>query len=168
VHLGSHTKLVRIDSSKRIGAGVSTLAGELLHLIQEQTILRSSLSSSTRDMLDSDAFLKGWANCQRFGLSRVLFQIRLLDLHSGLPKEGLFSFLAGAMLHEEFQSLFAFVKDSGVRQVVLSGLTHLQPAWTFALEQNGFLVKRLRPEETEQSFLVGLLHIFERHRVLNP
>ena len=40
IHLGSHTKFIRVDDSNRIAGGLSTLAGELNAAIQKDTILR--------------------------------------------------------------------------------------------------------------------------------
>ncbi len=164
IHLGSHTKLVKVDAAGRIAAGSSTLAGELLHSVQQQTVLRSSLPASLPASFDEDFFLRGWENCARSGLTRSLFQVRLLDLHSKFPKESFFSFLSGAVLHEEFCCLKTFTDGAGIQQAVLSGLPHLQPAWEFALKRLGLGVQRLSPEQTEQAFLTGLFRIFEHHR----
>src|SRR5215510_909967 len=43
LHLGSHTKMIQLDANSRISASASTLAGELMHSVLEQTILRRSL-----------------------------------------------------------------------------------------------------------------------------
>lgn len=164
IHLGSHTKLVKVDASGRIAAGSSTLAGELLHSVQQQTVLRSSLPASLPTSFDEDFFLRGWENCARSGLTRSLFQVRLLDLHSKFPKESFFSFLSGALLHEEFCCLKTFTEGSGIEQAILSGLPHLQTAWEFALQRLGLEVQRLSPEQTERAFLAGLFRIFEHHQ----
>ncbi|MCI0620708.1 MAG: 2-dehydro-3-deoxygalactonokinase [Acidobacteria bacterium] len=166
IHLGSHTKLIQIDASQRLVAGASTLAGELTQSILQQTILRSSLPETPSTTLDPDFFNRGWENCQQFGFTRALYQVRIFNLNSSFAKEVLASFFLGTILCEEFRCLTAFTETTGIRQVLLSGLPHLQPAWTFALERSGFSVRRLTAEETERCFLTGLLRIFEHNQSL--
>jgi 2-dehydro-3-deoxygalactonokinase len=168
IHLGSHTKLIQIDALQRIVGGASTLAGELLLSIQQQTILRSSLPESQVPALDEEFFQQGWRNCQRFGLTRALYQVRIFDLNSRFTKECLFSFLLGSLLCEEFRCLESFTPGAGAELVILSGLPHLQPAWAHALKRSGFRVHCLTAEETERAFLVGLLRIFSRNKRLSP
>jgi 2-dehydro-3-deoxygalactonokinase len=168
IHLGSHTKLIQIDALQRIVGGASTLAGELLLSIQQQTILRSSLPESQVVALDEEFFQQGWKNCQTFGLTRALYQVRIFDLNSRFTKESLFSFLLGSLLYEEFRCLDSLTPGAGAELVILSGLPHLQPAWAHALKRSGFRVRCLTAEETERAFLVGLLRIFSRSERLSP
>jgi 2-keto-3-deoxy-galactonokinase len=86
--------------------------------------------------------------------------VRILQLNSGFPKENLTSFMLGAILFEEFRCLTALTRDAPRHQVLLSGLPHLQAAWTFALENHGFSVRKLSAEETERCFLTGMFRIF--------
>jgi 2-dehydro-3-deoxygalactonokinase len=162
VHLGSHTKMIQLDEARRISAGASTLAGELMQSIVEQTILRSSLPENPFATFDPTFFSHGWERCQRVGFTRTLYQVRILQLNSDFPKENLASFMLGAVLFGEFRCLAALTRDEHRQQVLLSGLPHLQPAWTFALENHGFSVRKLTAEETERCFLAGLLRIFQR------
>jgi 2-dehydro-3-deoxygalactonokinase len=164
IHLGSHTKMIQVDASQRISDGSSTLAGELLLSIQQQTILRSSLPETQVIELDEAFFQQGWENCQRFGVTRALYQVRIFDLNSSLSKASLFSFLLGVLLHQEFRCFDVLTARTGADQVILSGLPHLQPAWSHALKRGGFRVRCLTAEETERAFLVGLLEIFNRYQ----
>lgn len=167
LHLGSHTKMIQLDASRRISAGASTLAGELTQSIVEQTILRSSLPETPFATFNPTFFSQGWEHCQRVGFTRSLYEVRILQLNSGFAKENLTSFMLGAILFEEFRCLTALTRDTPPQQVLLSGLPHLQPAWTFALEDHGFCVRQLNAEETERCFLTGMFRIFEQ-RSLTP
>jgi len=160
IHLGSHTKMIQLDASRRISAGASTLAGELTQSILEQTILRSSLPETPFATFNPAFFSQGWEHCQRVGFTRALYEVRILHLNSEFSKEDLASFMLGAILSEEFRCLVVLTRDSARQQVLLSGLPHLQPAWTFALESHGFSVRPLNAEETERCFLTGMLRIF--------
>ena len=162
IHLGSHTKMIQLDASRRISAGASTLAGELTQSIVEQTILRSSLPETPFATFNPTFFSQGWEHCQRVGFTRSLYEVRILQLNSAFPKEDLASFMLGALISEEFRCLAILTRDAPRQQVLLSGLLHLQPAWEFALENHGFSVRKLDEEETERCFLTGMLRIFER------
>ena len=162
IHLGSHTKMIQLDASRRISAGASTLAGELTQSIVEQTILRSSLPETPFATFNPTFFSHGWEHCQRVGFTRSLYEVRILQLNSVFPKEDLASFMLGAIISEEFRCLAVLTRDAPRQQVLLSGLPHLQPAWEFALENHGFFVRKLDAEETERSFLTGMLRIFEQ------
>jgi len=165
IHLGSHTKMIQLDPSRRIVAGASTLAGELTQSIVEQTILRSSLPESPFATFTSTFFSQGWEHCQRVGFTRSLYEVRILQLNSAFPKGDLASFMLGAIISEEFRCLTTLTRDTRSQQVLLSGLPNLQPAWAFALENHGFSVRKLSTEETERCFLTGMFRIFEQRSV---
>jgi len=162
VHLGSHTKMIQLDASRRISAGASTLAGELTRSIVEHTILRSSLPERPFATFNPTFFLKGWKHCQQVGFTRSLYEVRILQLNSAFPKEDLASFVLGVIISEEFRCLTALTRHTPSQQVLLSGLPYLQPAWEFALENHGFSVRKLNAEETERCFLTGMFRIFEQ------
>jgi len=164
VHLGSHTKLIQIDKSSRIVAGASTLAGELLHGLQTQTILRSSLPEEPLSCISADSFKQGWENSRTVGFTRSLFHVRILDLCSDLSKEALRSYLLGVILSQEYLCLTQFLKEVNVELVVLSGLPNNQLAWKWGLEQMGLIVHSLTAKETEQAFLRGLFAIFSTNQ----
>ena len=162
IHLGSHTKMIQLDASRRISAGASTLAGELTQSIVEQTILRSSLPESPFATFAPTFFSQGWKHCQQVGFTRSLYEVRILQLNSAFPKEDLASFMLGAIISEEFRCLTALTSNTFSQQVLLSGLPQLQPAWVFALENQGLSVRKLNAEETERCFLTGMFRIFEQ------
>jgi 2-dehydro-3-deoxygalactonokinase len=164
IHLGSHTKMIQLDAKRRISASASTLAGELMHSILEQTILRRSLPETPFASFNPVFFSQGWEHCERVGFTRALYEVRVLQLNSGFPKEELPSFMLGAIIFEEFRCFQVLAGNASGRQVLLSGLPHLQPAWCFALRSRGFSVRQLNTEETERCFLTGLLRIYE-HRL---
>jgi len=165
IHLGSHTKMIQLDASRRISAGASTLAGELTQSIVKQTILRSSLPESPFGTFTPTFFSQGWEHCQRVGFTRSLYEVRILQLNSAFSKGDLASFMLGAIISEEFRCLTALTRDTPSQQVLLSGLPNLQPAWVFALENHGFSVRKLSAEETERCFLTGMFRIFEQRSV---
>src|SRR4030095_9414425 len=85
IHLGSHTKMIQLDASRRISAGASTLAGELTQSIVEQTILRSSLPESPFATFTPKFFSQGWEHCQRVAITRSLYDELIPQLNSAFP-----------------------------------------------------------------------------------
>jgi len=166
IHLGSHTKMIQLDATRRISAGASTLAGELTQAIVEQTILRSSLPETPFATFSPIFFSQGWEHCQQVGFTRGLYEVRILQLNSKFSKQDLASFMLGVILFEEFRCIESLTNNAIGQQVLLSGLPHLQPAWTFALESHGFSVRRLSANETERCFLTGMLRIFQQRMTL--
>src|SRR5262245_6214369 len=164
IHLGSHTKMIQLDADRRISASASTLAGELMHSILEQTILRRSLPQTPFAFFSPVFFSQGWEHCERVGFMRALYEVRVLQISSEFPKEELPSFMLGAIIFEEFRCFQTLAGDARGQQVLLSGLPHLQPAWCFALRSRGFSVRQLNAEETERCFLTGMLRIYQ-HRL---
>ncbi len=160
IHLGSHTKLIRVDREGRISASASTLSGELIHSVQQQTVLRSSLPETPEYPFNEEFFDEGWKSCASHGLTRALYLVRILNLNSSFPKEDIASFFLGVILREEFCCLESFLNHVEITRVVLSGLPHLQPAWIHAFRKRQSSVRPLTAKETEEAFLTGLHTIF--------
>jgi 2-dehydro-3-deoxygalactonokinase len=159
VHLGSHTKFIRIDDSNRIAGGLSTLAGELNAAVHKGTILHDSLPVDANFEIKEEFLLPGWISCRKFGLNRSLYLVRILHLHSEYSKESLGSFLLGAILSEDFRCLDSLRARYSIKEVVLSGLPHLQPAWSFFLKLSNISYRMLNAEETEGLFLRGAFRV---------
>ena len=159
LHLGSHTKLIRIDASNRIAGGLSTLAGELTAAIYNGTILHDSLLPLGNIEVQEGPMLRGWISCRKFGLNRSLYLVRVLHLHSDYSKESLVSFLIGAIISEDFRCLDSLRARYSIKEVILSGLPHLQPAWSFFLNLYNISCSTLNAEETERLFLQGVFRI---------
>ena len=159
VHLGSHTKLIRTDDCRRIAGSLSTLAGEMYAAIHKGTILHDSLPVDPDFEIKEESLLPGWISCRKYGLNRSLYLVRILHLHSGYSKEFLNSFLLGAILSEDFRCLDSLRARYSIKEVVLSGLPHLQPGWSFFLKFFDISYRMLTAEETEGLFLKGAFRI---------
>ncbi len=163
IHLGSHTKLMKVDPYNRISGGASTLGGELLRAVQQETILRDSLFTPQSCSIETHFLEQGWNLCRKHGLFRTLYLIRILGVNSNYSKESLTSLFLGALINEEFRCLESTPSVQSENRVILSGLPQLQPAWTHFMKQRSWSVKGLSTEETEQAFLRGLYEIFNSY-----
>jgi len=160
LHLGSHSKVIQVDAKDRIAGGITTLAGELIHAVQTQTILGSALPKGPVGQLSEDLLVKGAEWAERYGLSRTFFLIRILEQSHEYQEDQLMSVFAGAVASADLHAMGAhgFLKDRA-QKVILSGRPVFQPVWRFFLEREGFSVTVLSSEEIERAFLTGLQQI---------
>lgn len=95
---GSHSKLISIDEKTRITGCITTIAGELLDVITQQTILANALHNSFADEICEAMLLKGAELSRKVGLGRTCFSIRILDLFTELSVNDKANVLLGAVL----------------------------------------------------------------------
>lgn len=95
---GSHCKIVQLDAAQRICGSATTMSGELLEVLQTQTLLAGSISSAFADTLDCAALEAGADAAGRVGLARAAFGVRLLDLRNLAERNARACYLMGAVL----------------------------------------------------------------------
>jgi 2-dehydro-3-deoxygalactonokinase len=156
LNLGSHWKLVGIDTSGRIAQSVTSLAGEMVQAARTQTILASALPEGMPADADASALGAGMAEARRSGLPRALFGVRLRELDGDGTPEGRLAFLLGAFVAADLDGLRAAGALRAGSAVVVAGDEKVGGAWTQVLRQQGHDVRRLLPDEVEGGFLAGL------------
>jgi 2-dehydro-3-deoxygalactonokinase len=95
---GSHSKFIAIDASNRITGCVTTIAGEMLSAITQQTILSAALDSGFATEIDPEMLLAGAATARRVGLARACFNVRILNQFQICERNARANFLLGAIL----------------------------------------------------------------------
>ena len=159
VHLGSHTKIIRVDKESRIAGGVTTLAGELDHVVRSETILSSALPPERMEQCDDELLDRGAEWTERYGLSRTFFLIRILEQSGKYDAQQLGSVFVGAIAFGDIQAIRGHgLAEPGAR-VILSGRPRFQSAWHRFLEREGFGVSALTEQQIESAFLTGLQKI---------
>lgn len=119
LHFGSHNKLIHYHKGKIVRA-VTTMSGELLWALKESTILKSSLCDLTDFELSESDVLAGFQTARDSGLTRALFETRILHvLYKAAPDRAM-SFLYGALMAADIQA-FAPIFRGQIDQVVLYG-----------------------------------------------
>jgi len=158
--LGSHWKLIRIDYEGRIAGSHTSLAGELIHVVQTQTILAGSVPAERPTRLDPDWVAAGMREASDAGLARALFCVRLLEqrLPESLPEERL-AFLVGSVLGAEVESLARQGLLPSGQPVLLTGGSVLAAAWREVLIARGIPATVLSEEEGEVALRTGLYQI---------
>ena len=162
LNLGSHWKAIQLDAEGRIASSVTSLAGELIHAAQTQTILASSVPQERVTRISERWAQAGMNEERRSGLARALFSVRLLGLaNKGTPEDRL-SFLVGAFIASDMDALIARGMLESDTQVVIVGGSALAEAWRSALKANSVLATVLSSSETEDALLTGLRCILEK------
>ncbi|WP_343619810.1 2-dehydro-3-deoxygalactonokinase, partial [Ralstonia sp.] len=95
---GSHSKFVHLDADQRITGCVTTLAGELLHVITHNTILADALDSDFATEVDPEMLLSGARSASSIGLGRACFMVRTLGQFTIYERNARANFLLGAVL----------------------------------------------------------------------
>jgi 2-dehydro-3-deoxygalactonokinase len=154
LNLGSHWKAIRIDREARVAASTTSLSGELLHAAQTRTVLAGSVPGERPERLEESWVRAGIEEATRSGLSRALFCVRLLEQRtSGGPMERL-SFMVGAFIGAELESLCRF-HDSG-SPIVVAGGGVIANAFAAVLQDRHIEVRVLSDADVETAMVRGL------------
>jgi 2-dehydro-3-deoxygalactonokinase len=155
-NLGSHWKWISIDEQNRIAGSRTTLTGEVIHAVQTQTLIASSVFRELPSHFDGAWLDKGFAAAEQEGIGRALFSIRLMDqAGEGSPEQRL-SFLYGAAMQNELGSLLRHFKRS-VSSVLIAGHNDLAGHWSRYLAANGVMASTITQAEREAAYIDGLL-----------
>lgn len=137
---GSHSKFVSIDDKQRIDGCVTTLAGELLHVISHDTILAGSLKEGFAKRIDLEMLLAGAASAKKIGLGRACFSVRILDQFAVYDANARANFLLGAVLGSDLLTLknSSAIRMSPGTRFVVSGKPILREAIARLVEGDDF------------------------------
>jgi 2-dehydro-3-deoxygalactonokinase len=152
LHFGSHNKLIHYQRGKIVRA-ITTMSGELLWALKESTILKSSLCDLNDFALSETDVLAGFKTVQDSGLTRALFETRILHVLHGSGSERALSFLYGALMASDIQAFAPLLREQ-VDQVVLYGRDRFMDVFDIcagAFEQNLNAHQKIRRISFEDS-----------------
>ncbi|HEY9132851.1 MAG TPA: 2-dehydro-3-deoxygalactonokinase [Dyella sp.] len=155
---GSHSKFVSLDDKQQITGCVTTLAGELLHVISHDTILASSLDGGFAKRIDAEMLLAGARSAKQIGLGRACFSVRILDQFTVYDANARANFLLGAVLGSDLLTLknsSAIEVMPGVR-FIISGKPILREAIGLLVQGDDFFSGQVTMlDDEQQSDLAG-------------
>ena len=125
---GSHMKTIRVGEDGRITAFRTSLTGEMIFALSQDTILKHAVELDAP--MDPAYLLMGYDHCERLGLSQTLFKVRLLDTQLHASRAGIYSFFLGAVLWEDVSRLIA----DAPAKVVIGGKRQLREAMALLLQ----------------------------------
>ena len=163
LNLGSHWKAITLDAAGRIATSFTTLSGELIHAIQQHTVLSSALPKDRFTDLDLRWLEKGREQQELSGLSRALFCIRILEQKFKLTALQLSSFLLGSVVGSD---IAAALKNGKLgSEVVITGEGAAVGAWKHLLEAENHTVSICDLATIESAFVAGLLRLAELRQI---
>lgn len=118
---GSHTKYVLVGENQELLSCRSTLGGEMLKAVRDQTILSDSLNEKLVDEVDKDYLIKGYLAARKVGVTRSLYHIRLLQLFSELTENERANYYAGVILYSDMEALEQMLEEDEVSWIMVGG-----------------------------------------------
>ncbi|QSI78500.1 2-dehydro-3-deoxygalactonokinase [Niveibacterium microcysteis] len=155
---GSHSKFVHLDAQQQVIGCVTTLAGELLHVLTHNTILAGSLESGFADSIDAEMLLAGARAARDIGLGRAGFVVRILDQFTVYGRNARANYLLGAVLAADLMTLknSSAVRMSPGTQFVITGKPLLREALALLVAGDDFFSGRVTvTSDIEQADLAG-------------
>jgi 2-dehydro-3-deoxygalactonokinase len=137
---GSHTKFVSVDADGRISWSMTTLSGELLWALHQETIL-AKLVDPGKDIEDLSMVEEGARLVEEGGLGRALFAARLLNRIQGASAGACSDFVHGAVAMGDVASLRSALKEheAASGRVALGGGGTLAGAYRHLLEKESWV-----------------------------
>jgi len=158
VTLGSHWKWIQIDEDRQIISSSTSIAGELIHVAQCETLLAASLPQQRPTQFDEKWLRKGMITSRNHSVGHSLFRVRLLDLSGSTTATERISFFYGVLIQNELKdALERWRKDS--RPVWVSGNPALTSVWKSILDENGVQTAVLAEHTREACYLRGLEYL---------
>jgi 2-dehydro-3-deoxygalactonokinase len=154
INLGSHWKVITIDADGRIAGSVTSLAGEMIHTTQTQTILASAVPQTRPESLDPHWVEAGMREQRGSGLARAMFCVRLLEQGGRSTSEERLAFLIGAFIASDLDPLNG--RNAVSSPTIIAGGGAIAEAWRGALRSVSIDPTVLAPEEIERALLAGL------------
>ncbi len=133
IHFGSHNKIIDINKGE-IHRSVTTLSGELLHIITQDTILKSSVCDLNGIDMDEAFVHMGYETAEKEGMSRALFVARLYQVLEHASPLQVSSFLLGILTQQDsvaFSRFFYEAED----EIILYGRDTFSDAFLLCMRQ---------------------------------
>ncbi len=169
---GSHNKFVAVDADRKITGCLTSISGELLSVITNNTILAKSVQHNfvSPGTYDREWLLLGYNNAKKTGLGRACFSARILNLFRERDPLKIANYILGASLQGD---ITAVRNSSAVRitpdtKIVICGKNPLQEALLdiFTEEQLCREVSVFQPQKDFSASALGAYLVAEQCRLL--
>ena len=169
---GSHNKFVSVDAEGKMTGCLTSISGELLASITNDTIIAKSVGKQfvEEETYDREWLLKGYDNAKRTGLGRTCFTARILQLFYEDAPPKIANFVLGAALQGDVTAVLHSdaLKVSPDTTVVVGGKNPLRQAIVDILEHEGYFarIETYVPEEGISLSALGAYLIAEKNGIL--
>lgn len=152
---GTHNKVISLSKDGTITDFYTTMSGELLNTVMENSILAGTVS---HEFIPNEVYvLRGAAYAKENGINAALFQIRIMWLN-GAAADELSSFLYGCVLGPDIEKILLTAKG---KRIFIGGNKTLKQIYTALISTNASPVS---DELSESSTRIGLCMI---HKLYN-
>jgi 2-dehydro-3-deoxygalactonokinase len=137
---GSHTKFVFLNAKNKICKSITTLAGELVSELTNNSILSSSLENTFAKYIEKDYLLKGAELSNKFGSNRSSFIIRILEQFGDNTINQRANYLLGTILSNDLLAV-KNNNESNMQQdlpVVIGGSNLFKDAFGVLIKEDGY------------------------------
>lgn len=139
---GSHTKFVSVDANGSITGCLSSIAGELLAAITNNTIIADAVGKSFVDVgcYDKTMLLAGYEHAKKTGLGRSCFSVRILNQFINKDNSKSANFLLGAVLEGDIAAIKGSeaICISPDTKVIVAGKSPLRNALVDILQSENY------------------------------
>lgn len=154
---GSHSKIIKTDENGCIISFKTMLTGEMLASLSAYTVLKASVDLKEGSLVEK-ALLDGYRYTEAHGINEALFKVRVLRNALGGSHNEAYSFLLGAVLHDEIKVITA----CGGEDIYVGGRLAIKEATVLLLHNLGFKGAVAVDEQTvNASTARGLIRIYE-------
>ena len=137
---GSHMKFVSIDNCRKIKACITSISGELLSSITNDTIIADAVKHKyVSDKTYNQEFLQyGYRQAEQYGLGRACFSVRILGQFLVHDENLLANYVLGSVLQTDIQAIrkSEILQTDSNTKVIVAGENVLAKAFADLLKMN--------------------------------
>lgn len=165
---GSHTKFVGIDPEGSITGCLTSITGELLASITNDTIIADAVDRKfvEEETYDKSMLLLGYDVAKKTGLGRACFSARILNQFSIKEKEKIANYILGAALQSDVAAVLGSSALAAGKQteIIVAGKNPLRQAIADVLTYEGCFanVHTFVPEDDRPLSAIGAYLVSDR------
>ena len=165
---GSHTKFVSVDETGKMTGCLTSITGELLNSITNDTIIADAVGRQfvSLESYDREMLLTGYRTAKQCGIGRACFSARILNQFVIKDKGKLANFVLGACLQSDMAAVqnSAALKAGPDTTVIVGGKDPLRQAIADILREEGRFeqVQVFQPNEDLPLSPIGAYLIADR------
>jgi 2-dehydro-3-deoxygalactonokinase len=165
---GSHTKFVAVDAGGMITGCLTTLSGELLAAVTNNTIIADAVGHSfvEESRYDRDMVLFGFDTAKKCGIGRACFSGRILSQFVTKDTQQVANFILGAVLQNDVSAVrnSEAVRAGAGTRIIVAGKNPFRQAFLDILLHEGAFaaVEAFIPEEGIPLSALGAIAVMEK------
>lgn len=169
---GSHNKFVAVNENRQITGCLTSISGEILSAITNETIIAKSVNKNFVSATEFDLqwMLLGYSNAKKVGLGRACFSGRILSLFNEKDPVKIANYILGASLVGDIEAIKNTSALSATPQthVVVCGKAPLQEAILEILKYENVFAKieTFEPQEGFSASALGAYLVAEKKHLL--